>query len=135
MHEPALFVAQIVTPWFDNPGLVGGLLGASIGVLGGGIYGPLVGTLAPRGRARTFVFGYHTALIIAGITLIGLGLTALLKGQPYGVWYALLLPGLLLTVLLGCLTPVLRTRYREAEMRRLNAEEFRRTDPTAAPPG
>ncbi len=50
----------------------------------------------------------------------------MITGQPYGVWYSLLLPGLLLTALMGTMTPVIRLRYRQAEHRRLQAEEFRR---------
>jgi hypothetical protein len=49
-----------------------------------------------------------------------------LSGQPYGVWYALLLPGVLLAVLMGTMTPIIKLRYRQAEHRRLTAEEFRR---------
>jgi len=127
MLEPTLFIAQDVTPWFNNPGLVGGMLGAGVGVLGGGIYGPLVAILAPSGRARAFVYSYHAALFLAGLILLAFGMTALMKGQPYGVWYSLSLPGLLLTVLFGCLAPVVRARYRQADVRRLDAEEFRRT--------
>lgn len=114
-----------VEPWFTNPGLVGGLVGAGVGVLGG-IYGTVVGLLAPRGKGRPFVMAMHWSAIALGVVLIAAGITAVVGGQPYGVWYALLLPGLLLVVLMGTMTPVIRLRYRQAEHRRLQAEEFRR---------
>jgi hypothetical protein len=68
----------------------------------------------------------HWGAIALGIGFIGAGITAVVSGQPYGVWYSLLLPGLLLTVLMGTMTPVIKMRYRQAEHRRLEAEEFRR---------
>ncbi len=114
-----------VEPWFENFGLVGGSIGGGIGVLGA-VYGTVVGVLAPRGKGRPFVFAMHwAALALGGVFLIA-GVTAVITGQPYGVWYSLLLPGLLLVVLMGTMTPVIRLRYRQAEHRRLEAEEFRR---------
>jgi hypothetical protein len=44
-------LATQAQPWFENFGLVGGLLGAGIGTLGAA-YGTTVGLLAPRGKAR-----------------------------------------------------------------------------------
>ena len=114
-----------VEPWFQNFGVVGGSIGGGIGVLGA-VYGTVVGVLAPRGKGRPFVFAMHWAsLALGGLFLIA-GVTAVITGQPYGVWYSLLLPGLLLTVLMGTMTPVIKLRYRQAEHRRLQAEEFRR---------
>ncbi len=69
--------------------------------------------------------GLHFGLLVLGVAL-GAGLTALITGQPYGVWYALLLPGAILSVLMVCFTPMVLMRYRQAEHRRLEAEEFRR---------
>ncbi len=113
-----------VEPWF-NAGLVGGLMGGGIGILGG-VYGTVVGLCAPRGKWRSFVFAMHWAALALGGVLLVAGVTAVITGQPYGVWYSLLLPGLLLTVLMGTMTPVIKLRYRQAEHRRLEAEEFRR---------
>ncbi len=126
MHDFTIYLGQQVTPWFTNPGAVGGLIGAAAGVFGGGIYSPLVGVCAGRGKAKALVFGYHFLMLLAGIVLLAAGILAIFEGQPYGVWNSLLLPGGLLAVLMACLTPVLRLRYRQAEQRRLEAEEFRR---------
>ena len=113
-----------VQPWF-NPNLAGGILGGGVGVLGA-VYGTLVGVLAPRGKGRTFVMAMHWSAIALGATFLVAGIGAAVSGQPYGVWYSLLLPGALLVVLMGCMTPVIKQRYRQAEHRRLQAEEFRR---------
>ena len=113
-----------VEPWFD-PGLVGGLMGGGVGVIGA-VYGTVVGVLAPRGKGRTSVMAVHWGTMTLGAVLLAAGIGAAVAGQPYGVWYSLLLPGLLLIVLMGAMTPVIRQRYRQAEHRRLQAEEFRR---------
>ncbi len=113
-----------VEPWF-NPGLAGGLLGGGVGVLGA-VYGCLAGVLAPRGTARPIVMAVHWGMMALGVVFIAAGSWAAVADQPYGVWYALLLPGFLLVVLMGVFTPVIKQRYRQAEHRRLQAEEFRR---------
>ena len=126
MSEPTMIeMLSAVQPWFENWGLVGGLLGGGIGLLGG-VYGTVVGICAPRGKAKRLVFGLHWFALLLGLALLVGGITALVTGQPYGVWYALLLPGALLTVLIICFTPMVKLRYRQAEHRKLNAEEFRR---------
>jgi membrane protein implicated in regulation of membrane protease activity len=107
--------------------MVGGLLGAAVGVLGGGIYGPLIGICASRGIAKSLVFAYHFLMLGLGVALLAAGLVALVRGQPYEVWYVLLLPGALLAILMAALTPMLRLRYRQAEHRRLTAQEFRQS--------
>ena len=118
-------IAAGVEPWFNSPWLPGTILGSGVGILGG-IYGTVLGICAPRGAARGFVFALHWGLVALGSLLAITGVVALTRGQPYGVWYPLLLSGVILTLVVGCLTPVLRLRYRQAEHRRLEAEEFRR---------
>lgn len=120
-----LMATAHVTPWFTESGLVGGLLGGAVGVLAGGVYGPLVGVLMPRGQARSFILGFHWVLVAIGLGLAGLGLFALINGQPYAVWYVLVLPGGLLTTLMLFLTPMVHRGYRDAEYRRADAEAFR----------
>ena len=113
-----------VEPWF-NPGLAGGLLGGGVGVMGA-VYGCVVGVLAPQGKARPFVMALHWGMMALGAVFLAAGIGAAVAGQPYGVWYALLLPGVILLVLIGAFTPVIKLRYRQAEHRLLQAEEFRR---------
>ncbi len=43
-------LATEAQPWITNTGVVGGLLGAAVGVFGGGIYGPLTLLLSVRYR-------------------------------------------------------------------------------------
>ncbi len=127
MNEPGMIeLLGAVQPWFENWGLVGGLLGGGVGLLGG-VYGTVVGICAPRGKAKGLVFGLHWFALLLGLALLGAGITALLGDQPYGVWYALLLPGALVTVLMIIFTPMIKLRYRQAEHRHLSAEEFRRS--------
>ncbi len=110
-------------PWFD-PIRWAWLPGTLLGCLGG-LWGALVGTLAPQGKARNLVLG--SGMLLWGLSAISLaaGLTALCTGQPYGVWYGLGLAGLLGTLVLGPLLPLVRHHYREAEERRIQAEDFR----------
>src|SRR5690606_35482843 len=124
---PLLFTAA-ETPhlWISNPGMFGAILGSSVGIFGG-IYGTLVGILAPRGKAKTLVFASHWIAGSAGIVLNGLSIAAKLADQPYAVWYGMGLPGLILILVLLPLTLVIRQRYHEAEQRRIEAENFRRS--------
>ena len=64
-------------------------------------------------------------LYYGGILALVSGLVALIQDQPRGVWYPLLLIGLLLTTIQGGLFPVIRRRYAEAEERRLVVESLR----------
>jgi hypothetical protein len=125
MSDLVLHVATQVQPWFENYGLVGGLAGAGVGVMGAA-YGSTVGVLAPRGKGRAAVFAMHWTFLALGVLMLAAGITALATGQPYGVWYALLLPGALVTILMLVFLPIVRVRYQQAEHRRLEAEEFRR---------
>ena len=125
MNEMILELAQ-TQPWFDNAGLVGGILGGGVGTMGA-IYGTTLGVLVPRGKGKLFVFALHWTFLTIGVTLLAAGLAALIAGQPYEVWYVLILPGALLTVLMGIFTPIMRQLFRQAEHRRLEAEEFRRS--------
>ncbi len=103
-------------PWFDASHLAW-LPGTLLGVFGG-LWGALVGVLAPQGKGRPFVLGFGWLLFGASLLLLAAGLTALVSGQPYGVWYGLGLGGLIGAVVLGPILPVVRKRYREAEERR-----------------
>ncbi|MHC4651012.1 MAG: hypothetical protein ACYTES_09155 [Planctomycetota bacterium] len=124
MSDLVWHVATQVQPWFENYGLVGGLAGGGVGVLGA-VYGTTVGVLAPRGKGRAAVFAMHWTFLALGVLMLAAGITALATGQPYGVWYALLLPGALVTIMMMVFLPIVRVRYQQAEHRRLEAEEFR----------
>ncbi len=125
MTETMFELVAQSNPWFTNYGLAGAILGGGAGVLGG-VYGSLLGVCAPRGRARGLVLGLNWAAMLLGAVLLTAGLVALGMGQPYGVWYPMTLSGAILTIVMGCLLPVARLVYRQADLRRLQAEEFRR---------
>ncbi len=120
------FLAQITTPWFTNADMVGGILGSCVGVLGG-VMGTAIGFCAPRGIGRRTLLTTQLIIIVLGVITLGAGVVALTQDQPYAVYYPLLLVGGLTSVLFASLYPVVRCRYREAEQRKLNAEEFRTT--------
>lgn len=64
--------------------------------------------------------------VLIGVMSLAAGIVALVVRQPYHVWYPLVLGGVILSVVPGCLLPVIRMRYRQAEARRMQAEELRR---------
>jgi MFS family permease len=105
--------------------LYGGIGGGVLGSLGG-ILGAAAGTLAPKGKARSFVLGAFTLMMLIGVGHLVVGLYALAVGQPYGIWYPLVLIGGILTVVIGSLRPMVRKRYEEAEARKMEAAAFRR---------
>jgi hypothetical protein len=103
--------------WSDQTaGVVGGIGGSLIGLIGA-----LVGTLCGLGVGRWFVIPLLIAGSVLGGGLIVLGMVALALGQPYGVYYPLLLSGVLCE-LLGIVGLVVgRQRYAQAELRRMEA--------------
>lgn len=108
-------------PWF-NPNMYAWIPGTSLGVIGG-LWGSLVGVLAPRGRGKGLVFATAGLLLAASCVLLVAGVIALWEGQPYGVWYGLILPGF---IGLGVLAPnlwVVRNVYRANEARRMHAND------------
>ncbi len=117
-----------MTPWWTDPqaGLVGGIAGSVLGLLGG-VWGTLVGFGAPRGRFKPFVFGLSMFLIGTGVLCLIAGVVAVIMGQPFFVYYPLGLIGLISTATIGGQLPMVRRRYQEADNRRLDAEEFRRS--------
>jgi hypothetical protein len=109
-------------PWFD-PNYYAWIPGTLLGVLGGS-WGAMVGSLAPRGKAKGFVLGCLAVLLIASAGCLITGIVALISHQPYGVWYGLLLAGVLGVVLLGSLSPLAINGYRQAEARKMEAQDI-----------
>lgn len=108
-------------PWFD-PMLWSWVPGTVLGVTSG-ILGAVGGMLAPQGKAKGLVLGTYGFVMVVCVLLLVLGIVALCSGQPYGVWYGLGLPGLVGTFVLGGLLPVIKLRYREAEERKMLAQD------------
>lgn len=117
-----------MTDWFtpQQANLLGAVAGGVIGVLGGGVTGPVIGYFAPRGRAKGLVLGLLGFWLGLGVLLLVAGAAAAITGQPRHVVYPLALIGGIATVVMGGLLPVTIARYRQAERRRLEAEQLRR---------
>ena len=109
-------------PWFD-PNQYAWIPGTIYGVAAGAM-GALVGWLAPRGRARSLILRSWLALWALGVALLAVGLVALAQGQPWGVWYGLLLPGVIGTLVVGANSLVILKKYRDVEERRLAAKDL-----------
>lgn len=117
-------VAATAAPgaWWSEQtaGWIGGAAGGAVGMLGA-----LIGTLCTLGRGRRFVMAGLLALGVAGLGLLAVGAVALALGQPYAVWYPLVLMGVLDPVLAFSLLPTARRRFEEIELRRMQALDTR----------
>lgn len=112
--------------WSQQDGaLIGAIGGSAIGILGA-LFGSLVGYFAPRGKLKRFIIPSHISLVALGLAILATGAAALILKQPYHVWYPLTLCGFIMTVVLGCLFPVVSKRYADADRRKLDAEQLRR---------
>ena len=103
---------------------VGGFTTTWIGVIGGcliGLWGGFVGYLVPRGKARGFVIGSANLLVVAGIVVFFAGLYAIGTGQPYGIYYPLLMLGAILVFVVGWLRLGLPRRYEAVELKKMQA--------------
>ena len=87
--------------WFEPyfSGLVGGILGSSIGVLGG-VWGTMAGAYSKKGKHKRLVLSLAILLIVFGVISLCTGVYALILRQPYHVWYPFILSGFILTVVL-----------------------------------
>ncbi|KAA3608716.1 MAG: hypothetical protein DWQ01_11470 [Planctomycetota bacterium] len=122
------WLAEAAEPWFD-PNTFGAWFGAIGGGVGGsliGIFGAMAGVLAPKGKGRTLVLGGMAAFAILGVAILGIGLTALFSGQPYGIWYPMVLAGAIIAIVCLAVRPGIAKVYRQAEQRRIDAESLRR---------
>ncbi|MGB6904689.1 MAG: hypothetical protein WBD98_17795, partial [Acidobacteriaceae bacterium] len=77
-----------------------------------------------RGRARNFILRAWGALWLVAVALLIAGFVALAGRQPWGVWYGLLLPGAIGTLVVGANSLVILKRYRDVEQRRLAAKDL-----------
>lgn len=117
----------MTTPWFDPQAAntIGTVLGVTLGAGFGGIGGGIGGPLAALGKAKPLVLTIFYTAIALGIALAITGLTAIFLGQPRHVWLVFLFPGTLVAAIMGGLLPVIKKRYKEAEARKLAADQFR----------
>lgn len=104
--------------WIGNRAAI--LLGAIGGSLIG-LWGAMIGVVSSRGKARRFVLGSTTALLVIGIVSLGMGVAALAASQPYAVYYPLLLIGIILVAVMGRLRRSLAARYEQLELKRMQS--------------
>lgn len=99
-------------------GLIGGIFGGTMGLLGA-----ITGILSSRGKARGFVLSVYWGLLGVGLCLLAVGVFAVVRHQPYAVYYTLLFTGGLMSILSLLLLPVVRRRYQDRELRRMSAAD------------
>lgn len=105
--------------WSDRTaGMIGGILGSLVGIIGA-----LIGALTSMGKARSLVVGVLIGLMVFGILALAAGIVAVALGQPYAVYYPLLLIGVLDTVLPASLLRIVRRRFEEMELRKMQARD------------
>jgi hypothetical protein len=106
--------------WGDRfAGWLGGIGGLAVGVLGA-----VIGWLTSAGRARGLALGLLKALMLTGGMMLIVGVAALFLGQPYAVYYPLLLIGGISTVVAAGVFPTARRRYEEIELRKITAMDM-----------
>jgi hypothetical protein len=103
--------------WSDRmAAVVGGIGGVLIGCLGA-----VIEWLTVRGKAQRFVVNAVRVLIGVGVACALGGFVAVALRQPHGVWYALLLLGVLVVVIFPLRLRSYQDRYREFELRRMTS--------------
>jgi hypothetical protein len=83
--------------------------------------------LMPRGKAKGLVTGAYMLLASLGAACLLFGAIAAFSGEPRGVVVPLLVPGIVLTVIMGMFSPTVIKEYQQFEFRKLAAEIFRRS--------
>jgi hypothetical protein len=107
--------------WSDrDAGWIGGIGGSVIGLLGG-----LIGILGGIGKARRFVLTLTITLVGLGVVSFVIGVVAAMLGQPYAVYFPLLLLGGILAGVCGGNLAALRRRYEQLELRKMAAMDTR----------
>ncbi len=104
----------------------GGILGAIIGV-SFGLWGVLIGGLSwlcIRKGLRKLYYSIYWTSFIAGIGLLIAGLIALFAKQPFHVWFVLLLPGFIMTLVPPAVFPVIRKCFTDQEMIQIQAKDL-----------
>ncbi len=105
-----------ISAWWSPrvSGWIGGIGGSLLG-----LWGALFGLLAGKGKGRGFVLAGLWLMVGTGVLALIFGALAVAVEQPYGVWYLLVLMGVLLVVLGGGLLPIMKRRYAAFEERRM----------------
>jgi hypothetical protein len=97
-------------------GVLGAVAGSALGILGA-----VIGWLGSAGRARSFVLAALKGIGWMGVGALVVGAWALGSGQPYAVYYPLLLAGTIGAGLGFSLPRSLSKRYEALELRRMQS--------------
>jgi len=110
--------------WFDpqTAGKIGGLIGTVLG-LTGALIGCSCGICVRKGY-RKLVYAIFISAIAVSILLLITGVIALCMKQPYHVWYVFVWSGVIGTAVFGGLLPVMRRRFIQSEMRKMQGEDL-----------
>ncbi len=102
------------------------LIAIALPMLGGAL---VVATslLTPRGKAKGLLTGAYMLLACIGAASLLFALIAALTGEPRNVVVPLLVPGIVLTAVMGIFSPQIIREYQHFEFRKLAAELFRRS--------
>jgi hypothetical protein len=82
--------------------------------------------LMPRGKAKGFITGAYMLLAALGGACLLFAAAGIIEGEPREALIPLIVPGIVLTVIMGIYTPFVVRQYQEFEFRKLAAEIFRR---------
>jgi hypothetical protein len=99
---------------------VAGVIGAFMGTMLG-IWGSLAAALAYKGRGRSFVMATMKVWTTLGVGFAVAGAIALALGQPFEVWFLLLLPAVILIGISMRSFKDYKRRYEELELRKMAA--------------
>jgi len=110
--------------WFgpQTAGIIGGLIGSILG-LTGALIGCSCGICVRKGWKK-FIYAVFALAIGGSVLLLITGLVALGIKQPYHVWYPFLLSGFIGSLVFSSVLPVIRKRFIESEMRKMQAKDI-----------
>ncbi|MGD0631705.1 MAG: hypothetical protein ABR987_20435 [Terracidiphilus sp.] len=102
------------------------LIGMGLPLMGGALV-VASSVMMPRGRGKALITGAYMLLASLGGACLLCAAIAAFAGEPRSVIVPLLLPGIVLTVLMGVFSPAVIREYQQFEFRKLAAEIFRRS--------
>jgi hypothetical protein len=125
--SPLSLLAQATDPqtgvaaWWSprSGGMIGGIGGAAVGVVSG-LLGAATGVLAPRGIAKAPVLASWMLMLVFTFCVLIAGIIAAATGQPYSVYYILVLTGSIGVAVLGPMISMPMTAYAVAQARAID---------------
>lgn len=118
---------MMADPWIEPVwkfgAYFGGIGGSVVGVIGGAL--GCCSYFVAQGKGKRWILGGYGLMAALGAVSAAVGVYAWSTGQPYAIWYPLLMLGVTTGGVFGGLFPVIRARYREAEQRKIEAEGIR----------